>query len=576
MKKITYIIVIMLSITACDNDFLDRTPLDQISSSDVYEDQALAQAYINNTMGRLPYGIHGYPYINEGSNEWNRRDANPGYGQYPCMIASITDEARAKSGWVENNSIVIKGAITPSNSAGYGIWSVAYRTIRQANEIIDGMETSTLGEDFKVNTISQARYIRAFTYFDLARRYGDVPLITKAQSIDDELLVSQTARADVYDFVISELNDMSSSLPNRSDAGASKVNKQAAIALSARTALYAEKWEEAATLADKLITGEHNDGLALHGNYRDLFLSEGDNIETIFEKQTLAPLDGQSFALFNWPVRWRNDWGGQTNPTQELVDDYEMINGLPITDAASGYDPSNPYANRDPRFYASIFYHGSEFSEIEPKSGEPFIDMEWNNGNEGPGDPGKFHGSASITGYLIKKFANPAEGFGPQEGRSISSWQELRYAEVLLIYAEAANEANGPGPKVYNALNKIRLRAGMPDISSGLSKEQMRERIRFERKIELVFENHRFWDLRRWGTAVDVLDGYVPHGMKVERTSDAPSKADQPQLFDPQFLKYTVFEVNGRSQTFPASHNKFPIPQGEIDKNPKLKQNTGY
>lgn len=576
MKKIIYIVFIMLSITACNDDFLDRTPLDQISSSDVYKDQALARAYINNTLGRLPFGIHGFPYVNEGSSIWTRRGANPGYGEYPAMIASITDEARAKSGWVLNNSIVIKGAITPNNLAGYDLWSFAYRTIRQANEIIEGVETSTFDDSFKEEAIAQARYIRAFTYFDLARRYGDVPLITKAQAIDEELLVSQTPRAEVYEYIIDELTDISTLLPNRSKAGASKVNKQTAIALSARTALYAEKWQEAATFADQLITGEANDGLTLSASYRDLFLSEGNNVETIFEKQTLPPLDGQSFGLFNWPVRWRNDWGGQTNPTQELVDDYEMSNGLPITDNASGYNPSDPYANRDPRFYASIFYHGSEFSEIQPKSGEPFIDMEWNNGNEGPGDPGKFNGAASITGYLVKKFANPADGFGPQDGRSVSSWQEFRFAEVLLIYAEAANEANGPDSKVYDALNKIRLRAIMPDAPTGMSKEEMRDYIRHERKIELVFENHRWWDLRRWGTAVEVLDGFVPHGIKVERLPDAPTKAEKPQLFDPRFLKYTVFEVNGLTQTFPASNYKFPIPQGEIEKNPNLEQNPGY
>ncbi|GAA3571358.1 RagB/SusD family nutrient uptake outer membrane protein [Snuella lapsa] len=560
MKKIIYSLFIILGLTACDKDFLDRTPLDQISSSDVYNDEALAQAYINNTMGRLPFGIHG----------------SAGYGQFPCMLASITDEARAKSGWVQNNTVVIKGGITPTNSGGLGLWDSAYRTIRQTNEIIEGMEASPLGDAFKANAVAQARYIRAFSYFDLTRRYGDIPLIAKVQTIEDDLSVSQTSRSEIYDFVISELKEITSSLPNLSDVGSSKISKQAAIALAARTALYAEKWSEAASLADQLITGSDNNGLVLYDNYRDLFLSEGNNVETIFEKQTLPPLVGQSFGLYNFPVRWRSDWGGQTDPTQELVDDYEMDNGLYITDLGSGYDASNPYANRDPRFYASIFYHGSEFSEIAPSKGEPFIDMEWNNGNEGPGDPGKFHGAASITGYLVKKFANPKDGFSPQSGRSVSSWQEIRYAEVLLIYAEAANEAEGPIAKVYNALNQIRQRAGMPNIPSGLTKEQMRDRIRHERKIELVFENHRYWDLLRWGIAKDVLDGFVPHGIKIERTAGAPSKADEPQLFDPQYLTYSVFEVKGRTQTFPESNFKLPIPQSEIDKNPSLNQNPGY
>ncbi len=565
MKKITLILLTSLGLLACNNDFLDREPLDKISSASVYNDEALAQAYINNTIGRLPFGISG--------QKWD----GDGYGQYPCIIASITDEARAKSGWVVNNAVIINGNITPTNSGGLGIWTSAYRTIRQSNEIILGMETSPLKDEFKAFAIAQARYVRAFTYFDLARRYADVPLITIPQSVNDQdLAVPQTSREEIYTFVINELTAIAPDLPTLSKIGSSGVSKQAAIALASRTALYAEKWQAAASFADQLITGTDNDGLALYNDYRGLFLSVGNNVETIFEKQTLPPLVGNSFGLYNWPVRWRTDWGGQTNPSQELVDAFQMKNGLPISDPTSGYDPNNPYANRDPRLAASVFYHGSEFSEIQPLKGEPFIDMEWNNGNEGPGDPGKFHGAASITGYLVKKFANPADGFSPQEDRSVSSWQELRFAEVLLIYAEAANEADGPSNKVYDAINKIRTRAGMPDVPAGLSKEQMRDYIRHERRIEFVFENHRWWDLIRWGTADEVLNGYVPHGVKVERKANAPSKADQPQLFDPQFLKYTIFELQGRDQVFPQSYFKQPIPQGELDKNTNLKQNPGY
>lgn len=566
MKKITLILLASLGVLGCNKDFLDKEPLDQISSANVYNEESLAQAYINNTLGRLPFGISGVGVS----------QPSYGYGEYPCMIASITDEARAKSGWVENNSVIINGSITPTNSGGLGIWSAAYRTIRQSNEIIQGMETSPLSDEFKVFATAQARYVRAFTYFDLARRYGDVPLITEPQSVDADLLVSQTLKNDVYAFVMDELSAITTDLPNLSDVGSAGVNKQAAIALGARTALYAEKWEQAAALADQLITGPDNDGLALFSDYRGLFLSVGNNIETIFEKQTLPPQVGQSFGLYNFPVRWTSDWGGQTDPTQELVDAFEMENGLPISDPESGYNPGSPYANRDPRLAASVFYHGSEFSEIQPSRGEPFIDMEWNNGNEGPGDPGKFNGSASITGYLVKKFANPADGFSPKDLGGVSSWQELRFAEVLLIYAEAANEANGPSEKVYNALNKIRERAGMPAVSDGLSKDQMRDKIIHERRIEFVFENHRWWDLLRWGTADEVLDGFVPHGIKVTRTANAPSKENQAQLFDPQFLIYTVFEVQGRDQVFPQSYFRQPIPQGELDKNPNLSQNPGY
>ena len=167
-----------------------------------------------------------------------------------------------------------------------------------------------------------------------------------------------------------------------------------------------------------------------------------------------------------------------------MIDSYEMAEiRLSIDEEGSGYNPDRPYDGRDERFYASIFYHGSEFSKIQPSNGKPFIDMEWNNGNEGPGDVNQ-NGNAPITGYLVKKFADPKVGFDPDENESQTSWQEIRFAEVLLIYAEAENETNGPSKKVYDALNRIRERAGLPDLPMNLSKNKMRKRIRHERKVE--------------------------------------------------------------------------------------------
>jgi hypothetical protein len=201
--------------------------------------------------------------------------------------------------------------------------------------------------------------------------------------------------------------------------------------------------------------------------------------------------------------------------------------------------------------------------------------MEWGNFREGPG--AKVQLAASTTGYLVKKFVDPSDGFSPKEFQSKSSWQEVRFAEVLLIYAEAANEDVGPGSKVYNAINRVRTRAGLPDLPAGLSREQMRDRIRQEIKIELAFENHRWFDLIRWGIAVQTLDGYVPHRVKIERKAGAPSQADRPQLFDQQYFTYTYEPVPGRNQTFPERQNLLPIPQTEIDKNPNLRpQNPGY
>ncbi len=561
MKKTIYFLFILLFLSSCDDGFLDREPLDSFGSESVFKDPALTQAYLYNLQGRLPWGING----------------STGYGSYSDMLASATDEARGKSGWVQVNAVIIKGAIIPTRSGGLDLWGKAYKTIRIANEIIKGLEASEMEASEKNAYLAQVKYVRAFEYWDLARRYGDVPLIKAPQSFEDDILVSRTARSEVYAFIYSELNEAAQYLPNKSEVEAGVITKQAAISLNARVMLYAKQWQQAAELADKVISGTENDGIDLHPNYRELFLSHHGNNEVIMEKITNIPITGHSFARYNFPVRWRSDWGGQTNPTQQMVDAYEMAaTGLPITNPESGYNPDRPYDGRDKRFYASIFYHGSEFSEIQPVRGEPFIDMEWNNQNEGPGT--KKDGNASITGYYVKKFADPADGFGPKPGESQASWKEIRFAEVLLIYAEGSNEANGPSAKVYAAINKIRARAGLPNLPEGLSKEQMRERIRQERRVELAFENHRWFDLIRWGIAEEVLDGFIPRGVKITRKDDAPSHEEKPQLFDQDYLDFdTSFIVEGRTQTFPSSHNLLPIPQSEMDKNPNLApQNPGY
>ncbi len=572
-RKMASILWIVIFALACNDDFLNKPPLDSINSGDVFNDKEFVQANLYNLIGDLPGALYG---------------GSAGYGR-SYMLASITDEARSKSGWVPSNRVIIKGAITPGNAPGLETWGSNYSTIRKANDILKGLETSPLDKDFITLIAAQSRFLRARVYFELARRYGGVPLVIEAQELADnpaDLFVPRSTQQEVYTFISSELSEIASQLPNLSDTQSGGISKQAAIALNARTALYAERWSDAATISNQLISGSDNDGLELYKpnpttpeeaftNLTELFISHGGNIETILEKQYLAEVRTHRWGKGNWPVRWRSDNGGQTDPTQEIVDAFEMQNtGLPIADATSGYNPDAPYTGRDPRFYTSIYYHGAPGPEgIAPRTGEPYIDMEWDNFNEGPGDIKD--GNASITGYLVRKFVDQGDGFGPVD--SDISYQDIRFSEVLLIYAEAENESNGPTAGVYNAINRIRNRAAMPNLTTGFTKEEMRSAIRQERKVELIFENHRYFDLIRWGIAEDVLDGYQPKGVRIERKSGAPTKADMPQLFDQSQLTFSYFDVGGRNQIFPASNNLLPIPQGEIDKFPTLlHQNPGY
>ncbi len=565
-------IVLAMSV-ACNDDVLDIVPGDRFNSDQVFGDERLVQANLNNLLGRLPSGQY--------------QGGTAGYGS-SYLLASITDEARSKSGWIPSNTGIINAAINPTNSFGLGNWAAFYGHIRVANDFLKGLENSSLDKDIISLAAAQARFARAIFYFDLARRYGDVPLVIEAQELAEDpsqLFVPKSTRAEVYGFINSELSAIEDVLPDLTGIASGGVSAQAAIALNARTFLYAGKWQEAAAEADKLITGEDNNDLDLFGaepanadeavaNLTELFRSHGGNPETILEKQYAVGGRTHAFGQGNWPVRWRNNNGGQTDPTQEIVDAFEMqATGLPITDLASGYSSDRPYTGRDPRFYMSIYYHGAAGPEgVSPSRGEPFIDMEWDNNNEGPGDVKD--GNASITGYLVRKFLDPGDGFDPPT--SDNAWQEIRFAEVLLIYAEAENEANGPSASVYNAVNRIRARSAMPDLPAGLSQDQMRDAIRHERRIELVFENHRWFDLIRWGIAADILDGYQPKGVRIERQASAPGKDDVPQLFDQSQLTFTYFDVPGRSQVFPAQLNLLPIPQAEVDKFPQLGQNPGY
>lgn len=559
-----------LTLASCSEDYLNLTPVDQLSSDVVFEDQGLSNAYLNNIVGSLPAGQYNSP--------------GDGYGN-SYLLASISDEARAKSGWIPANRVVRTGNIQPSNLAGLDIWGSAYSAIRRANELLAALPEADFEDDFKTSAEAQIHFVRGWFYWDLVRRYGGVPLLTEIQTLESEdLLPSRTAPEEIYDFISQELTLAAEGLANKSEAAVGALNKQAAIGLHARAMLYAERYQEAAALADRLITGDDNDGLELFGaepanaeeaenNYRNLFLSYGGNVETLYEITFLPPDRAHQFDRGNWPVRWRNDNGGQTDPTQELVDAFQTADGLDIGDPASGYTLQMPYTNREARFYAAIFYHGAEFSDVSPSRGEPFIDMEWNAFNEGPGE--QRDGNASVTGYLVQKWADPSLGFAP-EGVSRTAWQEIRFAEILLIYAEAENEANGPSPAVYDAVNRVRRRAALPPLAEGLSQDQMRERIRHERRIELVFENHRWFDLRRWGIASEVLNAQFT-GIRIDRAG-VPTAAEggAQHVFDPTQLTFSTFQTGQFTNEYPERYDLLPIPLSEVEANPNLSQNPDY
>ncbi len=569
MRKIHILIVIfcLFSMVGCHND-LDVENKSGISSDAVFSDEGLVEAFLYTL-----YSYTGVDYMRGISEIGSDGPSNRLYNN-TYHLASITDEARAKSGWVGANRNVAPGNISPTNNAGLepNFWKNCYRGIRECSTMVVGLNDSNLDASFVSQISAEARWLRAMLYFELVRRYGGVPLITTPHGIDDDLLVSRATADEVYDFIFSELEAAAADLPSVNDGAArDRANKEGAWALNGRAMLYAERWAQSATLSKRVIDA----GMELSSDYNELFRSYGGDPEILFEVRVEVGTFAHGLDKWNWPLGYRSEAGGQTNPTQEFVDSYETTDGLPITDPLSVYDPNDPYANRDPRFTASIGFHGNPWG-LTPKTGIDRLDIEFIIGRDGLRNPND--GNDTQTGYYLKKFMDPSLGQDPDRGASKTSFKHLRFGEVLLNYAEAKNEADGPDQSVHDAINEIRSRpsVNMPNIPAGLDKDEMRERIRQERKIELAFETHRWYDLIRWRIAEDVLNGKQFHGMKITRTTPVPdpyeAEYDPANLvYDPTFVVSTTVP-----QVFLPHFYLMPIPQSEIDKNINLRQNPGY
>jgi hypothetical protein len=535
MKNIKIYLVALVSIIffGCNEDFLDLSPQDKINSAAVWKDPALMELVINEMYQSMP----------------------DGYGRGWYMLGAGTDDAENSYGWPSGQAFN-RGDYGPSNYPMSGTWFNNYAMIRQANLFFENVEENTeIDQDLKDRMLGEVRFLRGFYYFDLMRHYGGVVLLDEALTLEDEFDIPRSTRAETIDFIVADLDKAIALLPNIYDGSLlGKATKGAALALKGRTLLYAEKWAESASASKEVIDGGN---YSLFPDYHSLFHAANDNNdEVIFDKQFQDPDFGHYAHLFNHPIGYTGGWGG-TGPTQDLVDAYEMTDGMSITESPL-YDANDPYANRDPRLAATVFYDGSEWRgrALETRLG----------GLDGI----EKNGDATKTGYYMKKFLDESfENYGWGQQTGSNNWIHIRYAEVLLNYAEAQNEAVGPDASVYNAINEVRSRPGidMPPLAAGLSQDQMRDKIRNERRIELVFEEHRFFDVRRWGIAEEVLNRPI-HGIRIGPNGELTGADDQGKA-------YGIFEVENR--VFAPKNYLAPIPQSEIDKLPDvLDQNTGY
>jgi SusD family. len=433
-----------------------------------------------------------------------------------------------------------------------GEWAFHFGGIRTCNNLLANIDkVPGVSAEQKSRMMAEARFIRAFHYFQLFTWYGDVPLITSEIGLSESYTIPRTPKTQVVEFVMNELDDIQSILPVNTAYPASdrgRITKGAAIALKARIQLYEGNWENVIGNCELLMNSNAHGTYALFPDYGGIFTAANEyNSEVILDLQYIPVNRTHSEQRFFIP-RTEGQLICGIAPSQELVDSYIMLNGKAIDEAGSGYDEDNPYTGRDPRLDATIVYHGSSFTG---KNGTTYVV----NTLPGTGDNSIDHADATTTGYYVRKYYDRTADAANNSGLNLIL---IRYADVLLMYAEAVNELGNMNADIWNkTIRQLRTRAGFTAAGAldfpALSQASLREIIRRERRSELAMEGTRIFDIRRWRTAETVLNGTM-HGFKVNGA---------------------YLEVDRR--VFDASkHYLWPVPQTEVNLNKNIKQNPNW
>jgi hypothetical protein len=568
-------------------DVLDKSPLDMISDDVVWDDEVLVNAYIVNIYDEMTF-LH--------------RDVPNSTGYFENFLSLTTDEARDGFNW-HTLTTTYKPGLATSEQNPIGWWG--YSTIRSINEYFVQIESSTISDDMKTEYNARMRFARALCYFALVKRFGGVPLITVPQSIDasdEELYVYRDKEEEIYDFVLEELDACIDDLPDaRDDLG--WPTKYSALALQSQAALYAASiatwgevqldgvvgissdeaerfWQSSFDASESIIESgkfelynEISDDKA--ENFRQLFLDEENNPEVIFSKQYTGETGiYHSWDAFEFPQQFAGSTaGGVTNVYLEMVESFENIDGSSgELDSAlvvsKTWDLENElFANKDPRFHASVFFEGSAWQGdtlqnwqglIRP-DGETITTGTYGGVTALGANATKSNSSGGlITGFNLKKNCND-ELESPTAKTSYTDIIIFRYGETLLNYAEAAFEL-GKTDEALSAVNLIRDRAGIALLTS-----VDRDKIRQERKVELAFEGNRHWDLKRWRTAITAITRQYS-GIKT--------------YYDASTGKFKVEFVDnvdsGAEATFLEKHYYYPITPDRISNNTNLVENPGW
>lgn len=449
-------------------------------------------------------------------------------------------------------------------------YSNMYSGLRKANLLLINLRTAnivpqdglTIQED-RERLRGQAYFLRAMFHFELYKRFGAFPLALKVYDRLEDLNLPKNTITECVNQIALDCDSAISRLPewtqSWSTVNRGRATQTAALALKSRLYLYdasplsnpsgdLTKWQTAANAAKTLIDRNKHSLITPYINVFN-FNSAPYNNEVIFA--TVAS-NRNDIDQNNAPISF-DGANGRTNPTQEMVDAFGMANGKSITDPTSGYNPTTPYTGRDPRLAFTINFNGAIYKS---RAVETFV---------GGRDGLNFNVNATKTGYYMRKFLSEAASWNQQANSSVRRpWIIFRYAETLLNYAEALNEAQGPVADVYTNLNLVRRRSGvnLPLLIAGapvLTKDQMRLMIQNERRVELCFEGHRFFDVRRWKKGVEFFNKPVS-GVSIANNGGT--------------LTYTKFIVEDRF--FAEKNYYYPFSQSDINRQPALIQNTGW
>ena len=596
IRNFAFIGLLLIFTVSCNqNNFLETVSKSTLTDATMWASEGNADIYLNNCYGQLEQK-----------------------GNQPDNIDNFTADNDA--GFYYTSYNWKKGIVDPSGGAGGSVWfgttgpssyvgwSTIYTTIRRLNTFMANIteNKANFSEDWYNQRMDEARFLRAYFYSEIFMKIGGLVIVTEPQDrntmTEDELELPRSSFEETFNYIISELSSIVSNghlkvKYNNGDADAGRATLGAALMLKGWIQLFAaspaynsddpavprssdnlqafsdyqvSRWAAAAATNKQFIDTWGENGTGDYGLFTPMsqfwYESNEYNKEVVWDRQQVTTTMAQTFDTYGGPV-WilgtYYTWGNYC-PTQELVDDYQMANGLDITDPASGYDPQNPYVGREKRFYDFIVYDGAPYKQDWMTQTDTIytridkVHPSLNQIDFGGDDVG------NTAYYFKKRLDNAHPRGGNQDGRN---YVYYRYAEVLLNYAEAQNEAVGPDASVYDAVNAVRERPGtdLPPLTAGMTQAEMRDAIKRERRIEFVYEGNRLYDLWRWKDADTEMTKDL-HGMLIENTVPDDNSG---------VWTYTPISLN-HPHTFTQKMYYNPVPQAAIDRNVKLVQNWGY